>query len=198
MNTGIATYIWVCSKDKPTHRAGKVQLIDASHCYEARRKSIGTKRNDITDLCRSLIVQAYGEFKDEAIYGDKDSIYCQSKIFNTEDFGYYKIVVERPTLDEDGKPVLKKGKPVADANLRDTENVPMTENIEEYFNREVLPYAPDAWIDTKKTKVGYEIPMTRYFYEYQAPEPVEDIMGRITQLEKDISDSLQALFHKEG
>ncbi|MBQ7265316.1 MAG: SAM-dependent DNA methyltransferase [Firmicutes bacterium] len=198
MNTGIATYIWVCSKDKPTHRAGKVQLIDASHCYEARRKSIGTKRNDITDVCRKLIVQAYGEFENDVVYGDKDGIYCQSKIFNTEDFGYYKIVVERPTLDEDGKPVLKKGKPVADANLRDTENVPMTEDIEEYFNREVLPYAPDAWIDTKKTKVGYEIPMTRYFYEYQAPEPVEDIMGRITQLEKDISDSLQALFHKEG
>ena len=181
MNTGISTYIWVCSKDKPAYRAGKVQLIDASHCYEPRRKSIGTKRNDITDLCRNLIVQAYGEFRDGAIYGDKDGVYCQSKIFNTEDFGYYKIVVERPTLDEAGKPVLKKGKPVADTSLRDTENVPMTEDIDEYFRREVLPYAPDAWIDTKKTKVGYEIPMTRYFYEYQAPEPVEDIMARISQ-----------------
>ena len=198
MNTGISTYIWVCSKDKPAHRAGKVQLIDASHCYEARRKSIGTKRNDITDLCRNLIVQAYGDFQNDAIYGDKAGVYCQSKIFNTEDFGYYKIVIERPELDADGKPVLKKGKPVADANLRDTENVPMTEDIDEYFQREVLPYAPDAWIDTKKTKVGYEIPMTRYFYEYQAPEPVEDIMARITALEKDISASLQALFHKEA
>ena len=198
MNTGIATYIWVCSKDKPAYRAGKVQLIDASHCYEPRRKSIGTKRNDITDLCRNLIVQAYGEFRNDAVYGDKNGIYCQSKIFNTEDFGYYKITVERPERDADGKPVLKKGKPVADSNLRDTENVPMTEDIEEYFQREVLPYAPDAWIDTKKTKVGYEIPMTRYFYEYQAPEPVEDIMSRITELEADISASLQALFHKEA
>lgn len=198
MNTGIATYIWVCSKDKPAHRAGKVQLIDASHCYEPRRKSIGTKRNDITDLCRNLIVQAYGEFRNDAVYGDKDGVYCQSKIFNTEDFGYYKIVVERPAKDENGKPVMKKGKPVADAGLRDTENVPMTEDIDEYFQREVLPYAPDAWIDTKKTKVGYEIPMTRYFYEYQAPEPVEDIMARITELEADISASLQALFHKEA
>ncbi len=197
MNTGISTYIWVCSKDKPAYRAGKVQLIDASHCYEARRKSIGTKRNDITDLCRQLIVQAYGEFQNDAVYGDKDGVFCQSKIFNTEDFGYYKIVVERPELDAEGKPVLKKGKPIADSNLRDTENVPMTEDIEEYFQREVLPYAPDAWIDTKKTKVGYEIPMTRYFYEYQAPEPVEDIMARITRLEADISASLQALFHKE-
>lgn len=198
MNTGISTYIWVCSKDKPAYRAGKVQLIDASHCYEARRKSIGTKRNDITDLCRSLIVQAYGEFQNDAIYGDKEGVYCQSKIFNTEDFGYYKIVIERPERDSDGKPVLKKGKPIADSNLRDTENVPMTDDIDEYFLREVLPYAPDAWIDTKKTKVGYEIPMTRYFYEYQAPEPVEDIMERITGLEADISASLQALFHKEA
>ena len=198
MNTGISTYIWVCSKNKPVHRVGKVQLIDASHCFEPRRKSIGTKRNDITDKCRNLIVQAYGEFKNDAIYGDKGGIYCQSKIFDTEEFGYYKITVERPEKDENGNPILKKGKPVPDANLRDTENVPMKEDIHEYFEREVLPYAPDAWIDEKKTKVGYEIPMTRYFYEYQTPEPVEDILARITELEKDISASLQALFHKEA
>ena len=198
MNTGIATYIWVCSKDKPVHRAGKVQLIDASHCYEPRRKGIGTKKNDITDLCRNLIVQAYGEFKHDAIYGDKDGVYCISKIFDTEEFGYYKIVVERPERDSEGKPVLKKGKPIADANLRDTETVPMTEDIDDYFQREVLPYAPDAWIDTRKTKVGYEIPMTRYFYEYLAPEPVDDIMERLTKIEQDISSSLQALFHEEG
>ena len=197
MNTGISTYIWICSKDKPAVRAGKVQLIDASHCYEPRRKSIGTKRNDITDLCRRLIVQAYGEFRHDAIYGDKGGVYCQSKIFNAEDFGYYKITVERPERDAQGNPVLKKGKPVADSGLRDTENVPMTEDIEAYFRREVLPYAPDAWIDHKKTKVGYEIPMTRYFYEYQPPEPVEDIMARITKLEAEIAESLKALFHKE-
>ena len=198
MNTGISTYIWICAKDKPARRAGKVQLIDASHCYEPRRKSIGTKRNDITDLCRSLIVQAYGEFRDDAIYGDKGGVYCHSKIFNAEDFGYYKITVERPERDGQGNPVLKRGRPVADASLRDTENVPMTEDIQAYFAREVLPYAPDAWIDEKKTKVGYEIPMTRYFYEYQPPEPLEDIMARITVLEQEISESLKALFHKEG
>ena len=198
MNTGISTYIWLCSKDKPAHRAGKVQLIDASHCFEPRRKSIGTKRNDITDHCRQLIVRAYGEFKHDEVYGDKSGIYCHSKIFNTEEFGYYKIVVERPQRDENGEVIKKRGKPVADTGLRDTENVPMTDDIEEYFAREVLPYALDAWIDEKKTKVGYEIPMTRYFYEYQAPEPVEDIMARITVLEQEISESLQALFHKEG
>lgn len=197
MNTGISTYIWVCSKNKPTYRAGKVQLIDASYCYEPRRKSIGTKRNDITDLCRKLIVQAYGEFKNDEIYGDKNGVYCHSKIFNSEEFGYYKITVERPQRDENGEIVKKKGKPVADTKLRDTENVPMTDDIQAYFEREVLPYVPDAWIDKKKTKVGYEIPMTRYFYEYQPPEPVESIVERINALEQEIAINLQSLFSKE-
>ena len=197
MNTGISTYIWICSKNKPAYRAGKVQLIDASHCYEARRKSIGTKRNDITDKCRGLIVKAYGSFENCAVYGDKDGIYCESKIFETVEFGYNKIVVERPVRDENGEIVLKKGKPVADASLRDTENVPLVQDIDRYFEREVLPYAEDAWIDKKKTKVGYEIPMTRYFYEYQAPEKVEDIVARIHALEADISASLDKLFAEE-
>ncbi len=197
MNTGISTYIWVLSKNKPDYRAGKVQLIDASHCGEQRRKSIGFKRYDVTDLCRDLIVKAYGEFRNDEIYGDKNGVYCHSRIFDNEEFGYNKIVVERPTLDENGQPVLKKGKPVADASKRDTENVPLREDIDEYFAREVLPYAPDAWIDTKKTKVGYEIPMTRYFYEYQAPEKVEDIIARLSGIEADIQASLAALFGGE-
>lgn len=197
MNTGISTYIWICSKNKPAYREGKVQLIDASHCYETRRKSIGTKRNDITDLCRGLIVKAYGSFENCAVYGDKDGIYCESKIFETVEFGYNKIVVERPLRDENGKIILKNGKAVADASMRDTENVPLTQDIDRYFEREVLPYAEDAWIDKKKTKVGYEIPMTRYFYEYQAPEKVEDIVARIHVLEADISASLDKLFTEE-
>ena len=198
MNTGISTYIWVLSKDKPAHRAGKVQLIDASHCFEPRRKSIGTKRNDITDVCRELIVTAYGEFANGKVYGDKNDIYCESKVFESVEFGYNKIVVERPQRDEAGNILLKRGKPVPDTSLRDTENVPLVQDIDAYFAREVLPYAPDAWIDHSKTKVGYEIPMTRYFYEYQAPEAVEDIVARITALEHDISAGLAELFHKEG
>lgn len=197
MNTGISTYIWVISKDKPSYKAGKVQLIDASHCFEPRRKSIGSKRNDITDACRELIVQAYGEFKNNAIYGDKSGIYCQSKIFDTVEFGYNKIVIERPLRDENGQIVKKAGKPVADTSLRDTENVPLDEDIDRYFKREVLPYAMDAWIDKKKTKVGYEIPMTRYFYEYKAPEPADSIVKRINKLETDIATSLKALFDKD-
>lgn len=198
MNTGISTYIWVLSKDKPAYRAGKVQLIDASHCFESRKKNIGTKRNDITDLCRELIVEAYGDYRHDAVYGDKNGIYCESKIFDTVDFGYNKIVVERPLRDEHGELILKKGKKQPDTSLRDTENVPLVEDIDAYFAREVLPYAPDAWVDTKKTKVGYEIPMTRYFYEYQAPEMAEEIVSRIRCLESDITSSLNALFHKEG
>ena len=198
MNTGISTYIWVLSKDKPARRAGKVQLIDASHCFEPRRKSIGTKRNDITDVCRELIVTAYGEFANGKVYGDKNGIYCESKVFESVEFGYNKIVVERPQRDEAGSILLKRGKPVPDTSLRDTENVPLVQDIDAYFAREVLPYAPDAWIDHSKTKVGYEIPMTRYFYEYQAPEAVEDIVARITALEQDISAGLAELFHKEG
>ena len=195
MNTGITTYIWVLSKNKPSERAGKVQLIDASHCYEPRRKSIGTKRNDITDMCRELIVKAYGEFRNEAVYGNPEGIYCESKIFGTEEFGYNKISVLRPQRDENGEIVKdKKGKPVADKSLSDTENVPLVEDIDKYFEREVLPFAPDAWIDKKATKVGYEIPMTRYFYKYQAPETTESIQARLSEIEKDITASLNSLF----
>ena len=195
MNTGISTYIWVLDKDKPAERAGKVQLIDASHCYTPRRKSIGTKRNDIADDDRKLIVEAYQAYT-EGVFGDKTGDYCESKIFDTDEFGYKKIVVERPQRDESGEIVKKKGKPVADASLRDTENVPLTENIDAYFAREVLPYAPDAWIDRSKTKIGYEIPMTRYFYEYQKPEASEDILSRIIGLEDSIASSLRVLFRE--
>ena len=117
------------------------------------------------------------------------------KIFDNEDFGYSKIIVERPFKDENGNPVLKGGKPVANPDLRDTENVPLTEDIQEYFNREVIPYAPDAWIDEKKTKIGYEIPFTRYFYKYIPPRKSEDIMKEILDLEKSLEGSLEGIFN---
>ena len=158
-NTGIATYIWVLSNKKESRRKGKVQLINANEMYEKRRKSLGNKRNDIPTHYIDEITQIYADFTENEV----------SKIFDNEDFGYSQIVVERPQKDENGKPILKSGKPVADTSLRDTENVPLKEDIEEYFKREVLPYAPDAWIDNTKTKVGYEIPFTRYFYKYVPP-----------------------------
>ncbi len=185
-NTGIATYIWVLSNKKSgTKREGKVQLINANGLFEKRRKALGNKRNDIPDESIIEITKTYGDFKKTEL----------SKIFDNEDFGYSKIVVERPQKDENGKPVLKGGKPVADTDLRDTENVPLKEDIEEYFKREVLPYAPDAWIDKKKTKIGYEIPFTRYFYTYVPPRKSEDIMAEILDLEKSLDGSLGRIFN---
>lgn len=193
MNTGIATYIWVLNKNKPPVKRGKVQLIDASHCFEPRRKSIGYKRNDITDKCRNIIVTAFGEFKNDEIYGDENGIYCESKIFGNFDFGYQKIVVEQPQKDENGKIVLKKGRPVSDASLRDTENVPLNEDINDYFEREVKPYAPEAWIDANKTKIGYEIPMTRYFYKYTPLRPAAEVLSEIRMIENELKDALTEL-----
>ena len=184
-NTGIATYIWVLSNKKTgTKREGKVQLINANGLFEKRRKALGNKRNDIPEGAIEEITRIYGDFKATEI----------SKIFNTEDFGYTKIVVERPLRDADGKLVLKKGKPQADSALRDTENVPLTEDIEEYFTREVLPFAPDAWIDKAKSKVGYEIPFTRYFYKYEAPRPSAEIMAEILEIEKELDGALAEVF----
>ena len=184
-NTGIATYIWVLSNKKAgTVREGKVQLINANELYEKRHKALGNKRNDITEAQIADITKIYGDFKESEI----------SKIFDNADFGYTKITVERPVVGEDGKPVLKKGKPEADSSLRDTENVPLKEDIQEYFKREVLPFAPDAWIDTKKSKVGYEIPFTRYFYKYETPKPSDEIMAEILELEKELSGSLEEVF----
>lgn len=184
-NTGIATYIWVLSnKKKGTRREGKVQLINANGLFEKRRKALGNKRNDIPETAIEEITRIYGDFRESEI----------SKIFHTEDFGYTKIVVERPLRDADGNPVLKKGKPQADSALRDTENVPLTEDIDEYFAREVLPFAPDAWIDRAKSKVGYEIPFTRYFYKYEAPRPSAEIMAEILEIEKELDGALAEVF----
>ncbi|PWX01057.1 restriction endonuclease subunit M [Clostridium perfringens] len=195
-NTGITTYIWIMSKDKPVHRQGKVQLIDASNMYEKRRKSIGNKRNDITEECREVIVTAYGEF-DNKVYTLGDKI-CESKIFDNVEFGYNKIVIESPQVDEEGNIIKKKNKPVADTQKRDTENVPLAEDIDSYFNREVLPYNSDAWIDKKKTKVGYEIPFTKYFYKYEQPEKADDIARRINDIEINLIASLKYLFSEVG
>lgn len=184
-NTGIATYIWVLSNKKAgTKREGKVQLINANGLYEKRRKALGNKRNDIPESAIAEITRLYGEFIETEI----------SKIFDNEDFGYTKITVERPLRDENGELILKKGKKQPDSSLRDTESVPLKEDIDEYFKREVLPFAPDAWINEKKSVVGYEIPFTRYFYKYEAPKPSAEIMAEILELEKELDGSLAEVF----
>lgn len=185
-NTGIATYIWVISnKKKGTKREGKVQLINANGLYEKRRKALGNKRNDIPDRSIEDITRLYGDFKTSEI----------SMIFDNEDFGYTKITIERPLKDEKGALVLKNGKKQPDSNLRDTENIPLKEDIEEYFKREVLPFAPDAWIDKSKSKIGYEIPFTRYFYKYEEPKPSAEIMQEILEIEKELDGALAEVFN---
>ena len=181
-NTGIATYIWIVSKDKSAKRAGKVQLIDASKCFVKRRKSLGNKRNEFTAECISLIAKAYNEFA-EGVYED-GALVVESKIKANEDFKYSKVVVEQPVYDDEGNPILKRGKPTADSSKRDTESIPWTEEIEAYMAKNVFPYAPDAWIDEKKTKIGYEIPFTREFYKYVAPRRSEDIFAHLEELDK--------------
>ncbi len=193
-NTGITTYIWIVTKDKPEHRLGQVQLIDASKMVVQRRKSIGNKRYDITDECRDVIVKAYGEFKNKEY--ELEGKVCESKIIDLVDLGFNKITIETPLFDEDGNKVMKGKKVAPDTKKRDTENVPLTQDIDVYFEREVKPYNPNAWIDKAKTKVGYEIPFTRYFYKYVAPEKSEDIASRIGSIEREIQASLEELFGK--
>lgn len=199
-NTGIATYIWIVMKNKPVTHQGKVQLIDASACCSARRKNIGLKNVDITKACRDLIIEAYGAYVDgtyNSVDENNKAIIVKSKVKDAIDLGYNKIVVETPQLDENGNIVVKKKKPVADKSKRDTENVPLVEDIDAYFEREVIPYNPQAWIDKAKTKVGYEIPFTRTFYEYQQIEPSDVIAARIEHYEKSLMVKLHDLFGGE-
>lgn len=197
-NTGISTYIWIISKGKKENpiRAGKVQLIDASNCYENRRKNIGNKRKDLSEDCRKLILKAYDEFANKE-YSDGNKK-VESKIFDNEDFGFYRITIETPEIDENQKVIKDKhGNIKADSSKRDYENVPLKVDIEEYFEREVKPYNENAWIDKKKTQIGYEIPFIRYFYKYVAPEDSNIIEARIRQKEKDIMSSLEKLFKED-
>lgn len=180
-NTGISTYVWVLTNRKEERRKGKIRLVNGVNYFEKMRKSLGDKRNIITPEQRKVLVDLYSMYEEHADYKD----------FNNEDFGYTKITVERPLLDENGNVVTdKKGNPKPDASLRDTKTVPLTEDIEEYFKREVLPHVPDAWIDDKKNKVGYEIPFTRHFYEFTPLRASGDIMAEIKELEERISKGL--------
>lgn len=196
-NTGISTYIWIITKNKSKERQGKVQLLDASKAFVKRRKNIGDKKVDIDKKRRELIVEAYGEFANK-IYTEEDSV-VESKVFNNDFFGYQKVVVETPLYDENGNVIRKKnGKPEPDTSKRDTEDIPLTEDIDTYINREVLPFNPDAWVDKSKTKIGFEIPFTRLFYKYQAPESSKDIAQRIQTLEERIIKNFKSLIDQRG
>ena len=184
-NTGISTYIWIVTDRKEKERKGKVQLINATGSdkddkdnpfYSKMLRSLGNKRKEIHEQAIKRITEIYGE--------GKETSYC--KIFDNDDFGYHRITVERPSRNEKGKIILdKKGNVMADADLRDSENVPLKEDVEKYFIREVLPHLLDAWIDHSKTKIGYEINFTKYFYIYKPLRSLLDIRKDILALEEE-------------
>ncbi|WP_330288791.1 type I restriction-modification system subunit M [Streptomyces sp. NBC_00576] len=194
-NTGIATYIWILDNTKHPDRQGKVQLIDGTSFWTKMRKNLGSKGREISDHNRAEVVRLYADFED----ADPDL----SKALHNDEFGYWAITVERPLLDEDGNPVVdRRGNPKPDSKKRDTENVPFTyggstvgaaaerEVIQTYFDAEVKPHVPDAWIDWSKTKTGYEIPFTRHFYKYVPPRPLAEIDS---DLEKQVAKILDLL-----
>lgn len=187
-NTGIATYIWILSNKKPGHRVGKVQLINASEFYNKMRKNLGSKRNELSKEHIDNITKIYGDFVENEY----------SKIFENEYFGYRKVTVLQPELNEDGTPRKnKKGEYIPNKELTDTENIPLQETIEDYMNREVIPFAKYAYIDESKTKIGYEISFTKYFYKYQEPRKTEDIMNEILELDKKLDGVLKELQENE-
>jgi type I restriction enzyme M protein len=184
-NTGIGTYIWILTNRKPKNRQGKIQLINATseEFFSKMTKSLGNKRNELKQNHIEKIYQIYHDFTETK----------HSKIFDNDDFGYTQIIVERPKKDEAGKPIIKKGKIEADADLRDKENIPLKQNIEEYFKREVLPFAHDTWISDKEQKIGYEINFNKYFYEYKPPRSLEEIKKDILVLEKETDGILKEI-----
>ena len=181
-NTGISTYVWVISNHKPTERKGKVQLINAIDFSKKMSKSLGNKRNEITKKQIAEITKIYGEFQANEY----------SKIFDNKAFGYAKVTVERPERNAKGQVVTdKKGNPKPDSSLRDTENIPLTMDIQEYMEKEVLPHVPDAWIDHSKTNIGYEINFTKYFYQYKPLRSLDDIRKDIMAIEEETDGLLK-------
>ena len=223
-NTGISTYVWILSNKKPADRKGWVQLIDASSFWQKMRKSLGSKRKELSDQHIDDITRLFGEFAEAeqatvldaagkevsrqlllpgatrltAPAGGKVKVAPISRIFKNEEFGYITLTVERPLRDAAGQVILgekgkQKGKPQADSALRDTENVPLGEDIAAYFKREVLPHAPDAWIDHDKSQVGYEIPFNRHFYVFEPPRSLHEIDEELKGVTANIMRMLEGL-----
>lgn len=178
-NTGLVTFLWVINKNKPNNRAGKVQLIDASKCFVSRNRPIGKKRNDITTACRELVVKAYSDFKTATIREMAETgstIEVSSLVCDAADFGYNRVVIHEPLIDENGDIVIdKKGRPVSDHNKDDSEDIPLSMDIDSYMQRYVIPFNNNAWADTKKRKTGYTIPFTRFFYQFEDFHELDEI-----------------------
>ena len=179
-NTSISTYIWLITKSKIAERSGKVQLIDTSKCFIKRRKNIGNKRVDLDSKCIDLIIKAYNSFDSDTY--EEDGLVVESKVYDNAYFGYTKVTVETAQIDEKGNKVLKKGKPVAVKGKTDNEIVPLEEDIDEYFKKNVLPYNELAFMDRGKDKAGYEIPFTRIFYKFVEPRKSDEIFAEFKEL----------------
>ena len=192
-NTGIATYIWVITgkEGKEERRLGKVQLIDASKCYVKRRKNIGNKRVDLSDEAISLIVKAYNSF--DNLEFDEDGLFVESKVFDNTHFGYTKVTVETAETDDKGNEVLKKGKKQAVKGKTDSEIIPLTEDIEKYFDKNVLAFNEHAFMDRTKDKIGYEIPFTRIFYKFVEPRKSDDIFAEFKELSNQEQDLMKKI-----
>jgi type I restriction enzyme M protein len=191
-NTGISTYIWVLTKGKEMHRSGKVQLIDASKCFVKRRKNIGSKRVDLDDSCIDLIIKAYEDFENNTY--EEDGLVVESKVFDNSFFGYTKVTVETAQADEAGNLILKKGKKQPVKGASDTEIIPLTEDIDAYMEKNVLPYNSLAYIDPAKDKIGYEVPFTRLFYKFVPPASSDSIFEEIKALEAEETILMKELF----
>ena len=190
-NTGIATYIWVISKGKSEQRKGKLQLIDASKCFVKRRKNIGNKRVDLEDKCIRMIVSAYNDFENRSY--EEGALSVESKVFDNDFFGFTKVAVETPVCDEAGKPILKKGKPQPDKTKSDSEIIPLSENIDDYFAANVLPYNPLAYMDRSKDKIGYEVPFTRLFYKFTPPRSADEIFAEFKSLSEEETELMKEI-----
>lgn len=193
-NTGISTYIWLISKGKDMSRSGKVQLIDASNCFVKRRKNIGNKRVDLDDDCINLIMKAYSEFDADKVYTEGNLV-VESKVLDNSYFGYTKVTVETAQTDANGKQIEKKGKPVAEKGKTDYEVIPLNDDVDAYFAKNVLPYNKNAFMDRSKDKIGYEVPFTRLFYKFEQPESSDAIFAEIKALGQEEANLMKVLFN---
>jgi len=183
-NTGISTYVWIVTNKKSSQRKGKVQLIDGSSHFKSMKKSLGSKRKEIQDEQREELIQSYLNFEESDI----------SKIYSNEFFGYTKVVIEQPLLDDDGEIITdKKGNPKPNTKKRDYERVPLEQDIDDYYEREVKPHLPNSWMDRNKDKVGYEINFTKYFYNYKPLRSLEDITQNLLKLDEQIGGTMKEI-----
>ena len=182
-NTGITTYIWIVNNKKTEKRKGKIQLINGSSSFKQMKRSLGNKRKEITDENRNTILKSYLNFEETEF----------SKIYPNGFFGYTKVRIEQPLM-EDGEIVTdKKGKSKSNSKKRDFERVPLQQDIEEYYEREVKPHLPNSWMDREKDRVGYEINFTKYFYKYKPLRSLEEITQDLLKLDEEIEGKMKEI-----